>query len=67
MNLAKVPSLRLTSATAVRDMAFMHGFTEPLLVLLHETTPTWGGRWVGGGSVCVWWSGVGECVSTWVA
>lgn len=45
VNLAKVPSLKLTSATAVRDMTFMHGFTEPLLVLLHETVPTWGARY----------------------
>jgi len=44
VNLGKVPSLKLTSATSVRDLAFMHGFTEPLLVLLHETAPTWGAR-----------------------
>jgi hypothetical protein len=44
VNLAKVPSLKLTSATAVRALTFMHGFTQPLLVLLHETTPTWGAR-----------------------
>jgi hypothetical protein len=39
-----VTSLRLASATAVRGMAFLHGYTEPLLALLHETTPTWGAR-----------------------
>ncbi|KAF6256640.1 hypothetical protein COO60DRAFT_92934 [Scenedesmus sp. NREL 46B-D3] len=44
VHLAKVPSLKLASDCAVRAMTFLHGYTEPVLLLLHETTPTWGGR-----------------------
>lgn len=44
VHLAKVPSLKLASDCAVRAMSFLHGYTEPVLLLLHETTPTWGGR-----------------------
>lgn len=44
VNLAKVSSLKLASDCAVRAMTFLHGYTEPVLLLLHETPPTWGGR-----------------------
>jgi cleavage and polyadenylation specificity factor subunit 1 len=44
VHLAKVASLKLSSDCAVRAMTFLHGYTEPVLLLLHETTPTWGGR-----------------------
>lgn len=44
VNLAKLPSIKLTSDTAVRGMTFLHGYTEPVLLLLHESAPTWGGR-----------------------
>ncbi|WIA38397.1 hypothetical protein OEZ86_001723 [Tetradesmus obliquus] len=44
VNLAKVSSLKLASDCAVRAMTFLHGYTEPVLLLLHETAPTWGGR-----------------------
>jgi cleavage and polyadenylation specificity factor subunit 1 len=27
----------------VRDMAFLHGYAEPVLLLLHEPDPTWPG------------------------
>jgi hypothetical protein len=47
VNLCKVASLKLSPANVVRHMTFLHGYTEPLLLLLHETKPTWGGR-------CVW-------------
>ncbi len=28
----------------VRDCVFLPGYTEPVLLLLHETDPTWAGR-----------------------
>jgi cleavage and polyadenylation specificity factor subunit 1 len=28
----------------VRDAVFLHGYTEPLLLVLHEDKPTWPGR-----------------------
>jgi len=40
--------LRLTSILPkvknVRDIAFLHGFFEPTLAILHEAVPTWTGR-----------------------
>lgn len=47
VNLDKIASLNLVAATSIRALAFLHGYTEPLLLLLHETAPTWGGRWAG--------------------
>lgn len=44
VGLAKAPGLRLGSDGAVRDMVFLHGFVEPVLLLLYEATPTWPGR-----------------------
>eukprot|EP00878_Enallax_costatus_P012110 GHUV01012643.1.p1 GENE.GHUV01012643.1~~GHUV01012643.1.p1 ORF type:complete len:1562 (+),score=569.41 GHUV01012643.1:165-4850(+) len=44
VNLAKMPTIKLASDTSVRGMTFLHGYTEPVLLLLHESTPTWGGR-----------------------
>ncbi len=34
----------LPSQSKVRDVCFLHGYTEPLLLVLHETAPTWPGR-----------------------
>lgn len=28
----------------VRDAVFLHGYTEPVLLLLYESSPTWAGR-----------------------
>jgi cleavage and polyadenylation specificity factor subunit 1 len=44
VHLSKVASLKLSSDCAVRAMTFLHGYTEPVLLLLHETPPTWGAR-----------------------
>lgn len=44
VQLAKMPTIKLASDTAVRGMTFLHGYTEPVLLLLHESAPTWGGR-----------------------
>lgn len=44
VQLSKMPTIKLTSDTAVRGMTFLHGYTEPVLLLLHESAPTWGGR-----------------------
>lgn len=58
VNLAKVPNLKLSSDTSVRCITFLHGYTEPVLLLLYETVPTWGGRCVaGGGQPCPPWVG----------
>ena len=56
----------------VRDAVFLHGYTEPVLLLLHEPEPTWAGRYRwgvrggGGGvfclatqSLCGYWSNSG--------
>lgn len=32
------------SALQVRDAVFLHGYNEPVLVLLHEAEPTWAGN-----------------------
>jgi cleavage and polyadenylation specificity factor subunit 1 len=29
----------------VRDIAFLHGYVEPVLLVLHEAEPTWVGRY----------------------
>jgi cleavage and polyadenylation specificity factor subunit 1 len=28
----------------VRDAVFLHGYNEPVLMLLHEAEPTWAGN-----------------------
>lgn len=40
INLAKTAGIK-----DVRDAAFLYGYTEPVLLLLHETEPTWPGRY----------------------
>eukprot|EP00775_Hariotina_reticulata_P005379 gene5379-5614_t len=44
VNLAKAQGVKLSSTTAVRSWTFLHGYTEPVLLLLYEATPTWGAR-----------------------
>ncbi|GLI63467.1 hypothetical protein VaNZ11_006441, partial [Volvox africanus] len=39
LNLNKMMGIR-----EVRDCVFLHGYTEPVLLLLHEPDPTWVGR-----------------------
>ncbi|KXZ43815.1 hypothetical protein GPECTOR_80g175 [Gonium pectorale] len=39
LNLQKMMGIR-----EVRDCVFLHGYTEPVLLLLHESDPTWAGR-----------------------
>ncbi|KAG2481891.1 hypothetical protein HYH03_019150, partial [Edaphochlamys debaryana] len=39
LNLSKMMGIR-----EVRDCVFLHGYTEPVLLLLHEPDPTWAGR-----------------------
>lgn len=41
---------------SVTDMAFLHGYAEPVLLVLHETQPSWVGRC--GKWVVTSWSGV---------
>ena len=36
--------LRKLGLGAVRDLTFLHGYNEPVLVVLHEAVPTWSGR-----------------------
>lgn len=36
--------LRLRGINAVRDAVFLHGYAEPVLLVLHEVAPTWAGR-----------------------
>ncbi len=36
--------LRARGVRAVRDAVFLHGYAEPVLLLLHEVAPTWAGR-----------------------
>jgi cleavage and polyadenylation specificity factor subunit 1 len=35
---------RMMGIREVRDAVFLHGYTEPVLLLLHEPDPTWAGR-----------------------
>ena len=39
-----VLDLRLRDINAVRDAVFLHGYAEPVLLVLHEVAPTWAGR-----------------------
>ncbi|KAG8083532.1 hypothetical protein GUJ93_ZPchr0015g6659, partial [Zizania palustris] len=36
--------LRALDMNHVKDFAFVHGYIEPVLVMLHEQEPTWAGR-----------------------
>uniref|UniRef100_A0A0E0G8C2 Cleavage/polyadenylation specificity factor A subunit N-terminal domain-containing protein n=1 Tax=Oryza nivara TaxID=4536 RepID=A0A0E0G8C2_ORYNI len=36
--------LRALDMNHVKDFAFVHGYIEPVLVILHEQEPTWAGR-----------------------
>jgi len=36
--------LRGRGVRSVRDAVFLHGYAEPVLLLLHEVSPTWAGR-----------------------
>jgi hypothetical protein len=38
-------SKTLRHCGSVRDMVFLHGYTEPVLLLLHEAQPTWPGHY----------------------
>ena len=35
--------LLMSTAAQVRDMIFLHKYNEPVLLILHETEPTWAG------------------------
>ncbi len=35
---------RMIGLREARDAVFLHGYTEPVLLLLHEPEPTWAGR-----------------------
>jgi cleavage and polyadenylation specificity factor subunit 1 len=39
-----VVSLRDLDIKFVKDFVFLHGYTEPVVVVLHEKEPTWAGR-----------------------
>mmetsp|Transcript_20113 Transcript_20113/g.65502 ORF Transcript_20113/g.65502 Transcript_20113/m.65502 type:complete len:1349 (-) Transcript_20113:519-4565(-) len=39
----RVP-LKALNIHAVRDACFLHGYAEPVLLILHETSPTWAAR-----------------------
>ena len=39
-----VLDLRPRGIRAVRDAVFLHGYAEPVLLVLHEVAPTWAGR-----------------------
>jgi cleavage and polyadenylation specificity factor subunit 1 len=39
-----VLDLRPRGIRAVRDAVFLHGYAEPVLLVLHEVSPTWAGR-----------------------
>ena len=33
----------MSTAAQVKDMVFLHKYNEPVLLILHETEPTWAG------------------------
>ncbi|CAN6271049.1 unnamed protein product [Urochloa humidicola] len=39
-----VIDLRLLEMNHIKDFTFVHGYIEPVLVILHEQEPTWAGR-----------------------
>jgi len=39
-----VLDLRSRGVRSVRDAVFLHGYAEPVLLILHEAAPTWAGR-----------------------
>ena len=39
-------------AGVARDAAFLHGYAEPLLLILHEAPPTWAGRYRAARDTC---------------
>ena len=39
-----VLDLRSRGVRTVRDAVFLHGYAEPVLLILHEVAPTWAGR-----------------------
>jgi len=39
-----VVSLRDMDMKHIKDFVFLHGYIEPVLVVLHEKDPTWAGR-----------------------
>ncbi|KAF8646672.1 hypothetical protein HU200_065721 [Digitaria exilis] len=48
-----VIDLRLLEMNHIKDFTFVHGYIEPVLVILHEQEPTWAGRMSSKNQTCM--------------